>query len=145
MLSLAPARTIFINFYWLLLPPFFICRQGLQASIAPRIKFERSDTMGVQNLSMIWNNITIEVNYNDNWSNVIQETYGYCLAHLEIRSQNKQPLPITGTGYKSHFTPTSEIEEFGGAVEYVNHWLDQEVNSKEWKKYVRQSKQLTLF
>jgi len=101
--------------------------------------------MGEQQLSIVWNNVAIELTYNDNWSNVIRETYGYSLALLEIHSQDKQPLPITETGYKSHFTPASEIEEFGGAEKYVRHWLDQEAKSKEWKEYVRQSKQLTLF
>ena len=66
--------------------------------------------------------------------------------HIEIRSVDKQPLPITETGYRSYFfgpvepamTPT-EVQDF------VIEWLDKEAKSRHWIDHVNQSRQLSLF
>lgn len=35
------------------------------------------------------------------------------ISHLEIRSENSEEIPITNTGYKSHFCHECEIMERG--------------------------------
>ena len=40
-------------------------------------------------------------------------------SHLEIHVPDKEPLPLTKTGYRSHFTSAEEIAAAGGPVEYV--------------------------
>jgi hypothetical protein len=101
--------------------------------------------MSIQTLSIIWNTISIEVMYNDDWSKAYRETYGYGMAQLEIRSQDKQRLPMTETGYRSHFTPAPDINDHGGAEKFVRDWLDHEAQSRAWKAYVKHSRQLSLF
>jgi len=41
------------------------------------------------------------------------EAFGGIIAHLEIRSENSYPIPITRTGYLSHFTHKAEVMQHG--------------------------------
>lgn len=89
-----------------------------------------------------WQNIGIEIRYSSNWS--IDDT-GYGFAHLEIVSDDQQKLPITETGYRSHFLTPEEINARGGAVEYAIAWLSEASKQKDWQVYLESQRQLTLF
>ena len=101
--------------------------------------------MAKQSLSLTWQGIALEISYDPDWSAIIRETYGYRLAHLEIKSQGRQRLPVTETGYRSHFTAASEIEAHGGPEKFVEAWLEHAGKSREWQEHVKKSRQLTLF
>ncbi|MBS0473096.1 MAG: hypothetical protein JSR60_18645 [Proteobacteria bacterium] len=53
------------------------------------------------------------------------------LTHLSIHvlEPSTLKLPITETGYRSHFL--SEAEELGGPLAYVRAWLDAEAAAPE--------------
>ena len=103
------------------------------------------EKMAKQTIKAIWNNIAITIDYVPNYSNSVKELTGETLSHLEVRSVNQRKLPITETGYRSHFTSKKEVDTFGGAEPYVLTWLNQEAQSKEWQDYILSSQQLTLF
>ena len=67
--------------------------------------------------------------------------------HLEIESlrPKKAPLPITETGYRSHFLPPLELMNAGGPVTFVTAWLDTEAKTKGWSKAVNTKSQGDLF
>lgn len=67
--------------------------------------------------------------------------------HLEIESlkPKKAPLPITETGYRSHFLPPLELMNAGGPVTFVTAWLDTEAKGKGWSKAVNTKSQGDLF
>lgn len=46
---------------------------------------------------------------------------------------NDAQIPITETGYRSHFLPDGNVEEHGGPEAYVLAWLDHEADSAAWK------------
>ncbi|MEQ1716373.1 MAG: hypothetical protein ABL907_10380 [Hyphomicrobium sp.] len=54
--------------------------------------------------------------------------------HLEIESikPKRAPLPITETGYRSHFMPALELINAGGPVTFVTAWIEQETKGKAW-------------
>lgn len=56
--------------------------------------------------------------------------------HLEIESikPKRAPLPITETGYRSHFIPTLDLINAGGPVTFVTAWINQEAKGKAWTK-----------
>jgi orotate phosphoribosyltransferase len=54
-------------------------------------------------------------------------------------------LPITETGYLSHFVAADAIDEAGGPVAYVVAWLDRAAQDKEWKSRIEAQRQLSLF
>lgn len=56
--------------------------------------------------------------------------------HIEVESisPKKAPLPITETGYRSHFVSPLELVNAGGPVTFVHAWLYRDAKSKDWQK-----------
>lgn len=95
---------------------------------------------GEQIYRFMWQDIEIEATYTPRYHTII--------AHLAIRSINPEcaPLPITSTGYKSHFHEPGTIEALGGdVVAQVIAWLDEEAKCPEWQEYQAASRQGELF
>ena len=65
-------------------------------------------------------------------------------AHLQIRVKHARPIPITDTGYRSHFASPADVEEMGGPVAYVTAWLDAMAQSKAWKRTAQGGLQLSF-
>lgn len=98
--------------------------------------------MAIETYHIHWQGIEIEARYEARFS------FG-TVAHLVIETINppRARLPITETGFRSHFHQVGMIEaEYDGDVEKaVRAWLDQDSKLKDWKLYVESSKQLALF
>ena len=101
-------------------------------------------TRSVETQRIVWRGITIEVRYEERW---LDSDGPYSTAHLELRTiePEKAPLPMTETGYRSHFTPAAVIAEAGGPVAVVKQWLDHAAGSKAWKDKEAAARQMTLF
>jgi hypothetical protein len=67
--------------------------------------------------------------------------------HIEIESvkPKRAPLPITETGYRSHFLDRQELRSAGGPLQFVKSWLLREERSKEWVKRDHAARQTDLF
>lgn len=67
--------------------------------------------------------------------------------HIEVESvaPKKAPMPITETGYRSHFIPALDLINAGGPVTVVTNWLAQEAKGKAWSKAATQKAQGDLF
>ena len=87
-------------------------------------------------LSIVWEGITIAVSHKANWLNTEYD-------HIELRSDQK--LPVTETGYRSHFIANAELALFNSLEDFVRQWLDTAATSKEWQKHLKDSQQLSLF
>lgn len=72
---------------------------------------------------------------------------GMRVAHLQIRvlAPVRAPLPVTDTGYRSHFVDRDAVESEGGPVEFVRRWLDAEADTKDWRAKEAAARQLSLF
>jgi hypothetical protein len=86
---------------------------------------------------LIWNGIKIIVTHRPNHCGEID--------HIELTSENRVPLPVTETGYRSHFVPERQVEPYGSALAYVQAWLDHEAMKPQWRAYVAASRQMSLF
>lgn len=86
-----------------------------------------------------WSGIEIEISYQPNWLGVS--------AHLQISSitPERAALPITETGYRSHFLSAEEVEEAGGYVAFARAWLDHAAASQEWLAKCEAQRQYELF
>lgn len=89
------------------------------------------------NYEFDWHGITVSVCHTPNWMNISD--------HIEVRSGGRVPLPITSTGYKSHFLHAEQLEDFRDAGEYVCAWLDHAAEADSWKQAENDRKQLSLF
>ncbi len=87
-------------------------------------------------LSLEWEGIAIAVSHKANWLNT-----GY--DHIELRAY--QRLPVTQTGYRSHFLHPEELEQFDGLENFVRQWLNDAATSREWQRHLIESRQLSLF
>ena len=89
-----------------------------------------------------WRGIELEIRYEPVWLDL-----KHSVAHLEVCTTrpDHEPLPITETGYRSHFTARENIDALGGPVAYVLGWLDTEAKSPIWKKAETARRQLSLF
>jgi len=98
--------------------------------------------MTYQTYRLTWEGIEIEARYDPKYA-------GGIIAHLEVEAINPEraKLPMTETGYRSHFhqVGTIEAEYNGDVVKAVIHWLNDEVQSKAWQRYIEASKQGDLF
>lgn len=67
--------------------------------------------------------------------------------HIEVESitPKKAPLPITETGYRSHFLAPLELINAGGPVTFVTAWIEQEAKGKAWYKAAAAKAQGDLF
>jgi hypothetical protein len=92
-----------------------------------------------------WNGILLEITYEPQW--LPPSILGEDLAHLQVCSlcPTDAPLPITETGYRSHFIAASAIAAAGGPVAYVDVWLTVESDAPAWRESEQAARQLALF
>ena len=60
--------------------------------------------------------------------------------HIELHTESRTALPITETGYRSHFMASGTVAAHGGAIAFVTAWLDDEAARIGWS-----GAQLSLF
>lgn len=94
-----------------------------------------------QTFTARWADIDLLISFERNWLG------GDFTSHVEIWSVRPErgPLPITETGYRSHFCPAAAIDDEGGPVAYVLAWLDDAAASPRWKAGEAARRQLSLF
>ena len=92
---------------------------------------------------MMWQDIKISIQYKPSWIKSVS------ISHLEIHSlePERAALPVTETGYKSHFFHTDEIFSEPELKQMVEQWLDEAAQSSEWKAYAasQRNEQFMLF
>ena len=76
-----------------------------------------------------WEGIALLIKWCPNW---LGQNAHHQIAHLEIHAADKTPLPITETGYRSHFIDKGAVEALGGPGAYARAWLDVAAASPEW-------------
>lgn len=89
----------------------------------------------------------LEVRYCPDWLDYYREICGHPLAHIEIETLEpaRVPLPVTETGYRSHFTSPEEIAQAGGRVPFVRAALDDAAEDPAWKEREAAARQYSLF
>ena len=81
---------------------------------------------------LFWNGIGLTIRYTPlRWS---------VIDHIEIEADNRQPIPISETGYRSHFLNPGIVEAYGGALAFATGWLDETAELGGWR-----GAQLALF
>jgi hypothetical protein len=96
--------------------------------------------MGITDHTITWQGMAVSIRHVANWS-------GTGFDHIEVQTitPDRARLPITETGYRSHFLHGEDLATHGGTVAFVTKWLDHEAKSAAWREYQRTSKQLSLF
>ncbi|NCO04105.1 MAG: hypothetical protein GW903_07945 [Alphaproteobacteria bacterium] len=82
--------------------------------------------------NITWRSVEIEITYTPDKFGMVD--------HIELRAKGKTKLPVTETGYRSHFMDKGAVAAHGGAVAFVTAWLDHEAARMGWS-----NDQLSLF
>jgi len=102
-------------------------------------------TARYQTIGFDWHGIPVSVVFCPDWSKAWRAVQGYPLWHLKISSDGRRPLPISDTGFRSHFVSGAVLDDWGGPLPYVRTWLDCEAERPDWQAAELARRQLTLF
>lgn len=87
-----------------------------------------------------WNGILISLDYQyKRWS---------VIDHIELRTIDPPdaPLPITETGYRSHYLHTEDMEPYNfDPAQYMTALLDYAAQSPSWQRQQDTARQYSLF
>ncbi len=103
-------------------------------------------TRHIETFDAIWNGIQLAITWEPHWlSN--GDDRGWDNAHLQIEavSPERAMLPITETGFRSHFTTAEVVESYGGPVAFVLAWLAEEAATPAWRQREAVARQFALF
>lgn len=89
---------------------------------------------------LVWRHVTARVRDTRNYINT-----GWSHIELIVTAPKDAPVPITSTGYLSHFLDERELAKAGGPVRFFLDWMDREASSKAWAKTEAKWRQLELF
>lgn len=100
----------------------------------------------IETHSLQWRGVGLEITFERNWLGM-ERAHQFVTAHLTVtaKTPGRAPLPITETGYRSHFVHPDDVAEAGGPVAYVTEWLNYEAESAGWKAHEQVRRQLSLF
>ncbi len=85
---------------------------------------------------ILWRGIAIDITLTINW-------LGGTAHHLELRAD--RPLPVTETGYGSHFLSADEEIDIEWAKGFVIPWLNEAADGKSWRKAEERRRQGDFF
>jgi hypothetical protein len=93
-----------------------------------------------------WRGILIAVRYCPDWSEAHAQIMGRPVAHLEIETIEPAhaPLPLTSTGYRSHFVDAAEVAAAADPASYVLEALDMAAVDKSWQECELAARQYAL-
>lgn len=103
-------------------------------------------TRHIETFDVIWNGIQLAITWEPHWLST-GDSLGWDTAHLEIEavSPDRAMLPITETGFRSHFTTAEVVESYGGPVAFVLAWLAEEAATPAWRQREAAARQFALF
>jgi hypothetical protein len=115
---------------------------GDEPSTAP---LEESRAFEVADI--VWQGISLTVSYEADYLSSAARGLHFTISHLELRvtAPVGAPLPVTETGYRSHFLPPGTIEEAGGPSAFIQAWLNEASRSVAWQRTHGRWRQLKLF
>ena len=86
--------------------------------------------------TLIWEGIEIVLSHH-------KQRFGGSFDRLELHA--KERLPVTETGYRSHFIHPAELALWDSPEAFVLDWLDDAARHQDWQVYRQKSRQLSLF
>jgi hypothetical protein len=100
----------------------------------------------IETFEVEWHGIKLAISWEPQWLRTGEEL-GWDTAHLQVEAiaPERAMLPITETGYLSHFTTAAVVADMGGPLAFVRTWLDEEAASPAWRQQEAASRQFALF
>ena len=90
--------------------------------------------------TLIWRGIRCRVSHQPDYL-----SQGWSHLEIEALQPRRAPLPITETGYLSHFCDEDEVAAAGVPAAFFERWLNAEARSKRYAKAKAAFDQYDLF
>lgn len=100
----------------------------------------KSNKPRVTTRRLVWREVTLRVRHRRDYL-----TPGTDHIELIVIAPEGAPVPITDTGYRSHFIGAEELRRSGGPCAFFLAWIEREAKSKAWAKTEFEWRQLELF
>ena len=89
---------------------------------------------------LVWRDVTCRVRHTPNYL-----SKGWSHIEIIVVTPKTAPLPITETGYRSHFLDEDLLKRSGGPVPFFLDWIEREAPTKAWAKTEFKWRQGDLF
>ena len=89
---------------------------------------------------LVWRDFTCRVRHTSDYI-----SKGWTHLELIVVKPKGAPIPITSTGYLSHFLDEDLLAKHGGPVAFFTGWIERESRTKAWAKAEFKWRQLELF
>lgn len=89
---------------------------------------------------LVWRDVTCRVRHTPDYL-----SKGWTHIEIIVVEPKGAPLPITETGYRSHFIDAVLLAKVGGPVAFFLDWIEREAATKAWAKAEFKWRQLELF
>ena len=89
---------------------------------------------------LVWRDATCRVRHTPNYI-----SKGWSHIEIIVLTPKGAPIPITATGYRSHFLDQELLVEAGGPVTFFLDWIERESRTRQWAKAEFKWRQLELF
>ena len=89
---------------------------------------------------LVWRHVTAKIRHTPDYI-----SKGWTHIELVVVAPKGAPLPITETGYRSHFLDADDLAQAGGPVAFFHDWNEREARSKAWARIEFKWRQLELF
>ena len=89
---------------------------------------------------LVWRDVTCRVTHTPDYI-----SKGWTHLELIVVKPKGAPVPITGTGYLSHFLDEDLLAKHDGPVAFFTAWLEREARTKQWAKTEFKWRQGDLF
>lgn len=101
----------------------------------------------MERFKLDWQGRTLAVSYEADWLGSMSRSPEFGSAHFDVRviAPTNACLPITETGYRSHFVRPEIVDQHGGPKAFVLAWLEEAAQDPAWIAAEEATKQLTLF
>lgn len=90
-------------------------------------KSRKAATRKPSSTKLVWREVTCRVRHTPNYL-----SKGWSHIELIVHRPKNAPLPITNTGYLSHFLDENLLKRAGGPVQFFLDWIEREAHSKQW-------------
>ncbi|MGQ0672819.1 MAG: hypothetical protein ACT4N2_08085 [Hyphomicrobium sp.] len=106
----------------------------------PKFKPAKVTNPRTTTVRFTWNDVVLSVRHQPDYI-----SKGWDHIELRVVAPKGAIVPITNTGYLSHFLIPAEFKLAGGPLAFFSAWLDRESKTKRWRMADLKSRQLSLF
>ena len=115
-------------------------KTAARKTAARKSKTKKRDVKKTTAHKLLWRDVSCRVRHTPNYI-----SKGWSHIEIIVLKPKGAPIPITSTGYLSHFLDAEMLAAAGGPVRFFLDWIERESRTRQWAKTEFRWRQLELF